>query len=159
MNGVLTIKRYEERVYNPRWLIALLGGIAIFQGVLAAGMALQGEISGAILFGALALLVGWFGWALRWFEVRVDENGLRYGWAGMRATLIPTSEIVSAQPGRYPWYYGYGWRVSGTNVAYSIPFAREALRVEKRRGPFRVYWFTLKGASAAADALKELRSR
>jgi hypothetical protein len=147
--------RYHEKVYQPTGIVVLLAAIAIAQATGAAAAFAKGApIALSIVLGGAALIVVYIAFALRWFEVTIDAAGVRYGWAGFPGGAIPAEEVVSAEAARYPWIYGYGWRVAGRTICYSMPFAREALAIGRSRGVFRRYLFTVSDPRLAADAVR-----
>ncbi|HVY62624.1 MAG TPA: hypothetical protein VHF22_13275, partial [Planctomycetota bacterium] len=96
--------------------------------------------------------------ALRFFDIAVDADGIRYGWAGFRGGRIALDDVASVEVVRYPWIYGYGWRIAGRGVAYSIPFEREALLVRRKSGFLNRYYFTLAAPEAAREAIEAVRA-
>jgi len=107
---------------------AFIGGGGMLIALL---MAFRGEVRIASGVGMFALVVTFL---FNRLNVEVTEQHLivRFG-PGWRVRKIPLEHIESVNVTRYPWYYGYGIRLTPKGTLYNVS-GNDAVQLRLRGG-------------------------
>ncbi len=107
---------------------------------------------------AVAALLAYSWWRLRWLELRLDAEGAAFGFGGLKR-VVPKERLRSARVedysvGRYMgWGYRIGWRTR--DRAYSLPGCPRGVRLEfdDARGRLWSVYLSSRDPDAAVAAL------
>ncbi|MCC6237570.1 MAG: hypothetical protein IT299_08350 [Dehalococcoidia bacterium] len=156
---------YEE-VVATGWMLVVTLVPAAISGAIAVAMLRDPTISsGERLGGMAAVLVAGFitgvtGVIFSRLRVRVDSQGVRFGFGPFRSTVRP-DEIEGASESRYRWsrFGGWGirWAWNMKDRAYSVPFVRRGVEIRLRNG--RTYFVSSRRPDALARAIEGLTGR
>ncbi len=164
-SGAAYQEAYEE-VVATGWMLVVTLGPAAFSGAIAVAMFRDPTMSsGERLGGIAAVLVAGFvtgviGVIFSRLRVRVDSQGVRFGFGPFRSTVRP-DEIEGASASRYRWLrfggWGIRWAWNMRDRAYSVPFVRGGVEIRLRSG--RTYFLSSRQPEALVRAIEGLTRR
>ncbi len=163
--GAAYQEAYEE-VVATGWILVLTLGPAAFSGVIAVALFRDPNVSsGERLGGIAAVLVAGFitgviGVVFSRLRVRVDSQGVRFGFGPFRSAVRP-DEIEAASAASYRWLrfggWGIRWAWNMRDRAYSVPFVRRGVEIRLRNG--RTYFLSSRRPEELARAIEGLTGR
>ena len=125
---------YRERVRWPLWF-HLIFAVFVALNVVVVAKAGEGAPPMARLVpAALAALLAYIWWRLRWLELRLDAEGAAFGFGGLKR-VVPGARIRSVRVEEYSFgkYMGWGYRIGWLRPrdrAYSLPGCPRGVRLE-----------------------------
>lgn len=164
-SGAAYQEAYEE-VVATGWMLVLTLVPAAISGAIAVAMFRDPTMSSGERFGGLAavlvagFITGVIGVTFSRLRVRVDSQGVRFGFGPFRSALRP-DEIEGATSSRYRWLrfggWGIRWAWNMKDRAYSVPFVGRGVEIRLRNGG--TYFLSSREPEALARAIEGLTGR
>ena len=143
---------YHERCAWPLSCRLAYGALIVGMPLIAV---ISGDPIGVWVFGGVSLLLAIVGYRLAWVEFRIGEEGVEYGFRGLR-NFVPWSRIHALEAETYPLrYLGWGYRIGGRrDRAYSVIGPRRGvrLRFEDEQGKEWSIFLSSRTPEAAVEA-------
>ncbi len=125
---------YRERVRWPLWFHLIFAGFVALNLAVVAKVGEGAPPMASLVPVAVAALLAYIWWRLRWLDLRLDATGAAFGFGGLKR-VVPRERIRSARVedlsfGKYMgWGYRIGWQGS-RDRAYSLPGCPRGVRLD-----------------------------